>query len=220
MATEVSPPRSPRQRPRGRLLRGGVPGNERLTALAGAVLFLLLAAEGATILNVHALVTAHIVIGMVVVAAVALKLASTGWRFTHYYAGDTRYRESGPPHPFMRLLAPVLVVLTASVLATGIMLAVLGPERGPWLFLHKASFVLWFAITSLHVLVYMWRVPGLIVADLRARAARRSGSFVPGRWARISAVVVALAAGALLAGYTAHLANPWHSFVHVEGGQG
>ena len=119
----------PERRPR--FLRGGVAGNERLTALAGSVLFLLLAAEGATILSIHALVTAHIVIGMVVTAVVGLKLISTGWRFTRYYTGDVRFRTAGSPHPFMRVLAPGLVALIAAVLGTGIVLVLVGRDTDP-----------------------------------------------------------------------------------------
>jgi len=190
---------------RARLLRDGIAGNERLTALAGSVLFLLLAAEGVTILSVQALVTAHVVIGMVVTAVVGLKLVSTGWRFTRYYTGDSRFRQAGPPNPFMRVLAPVLVALTAAVLGTGILLLLVGRDSGPWLFLHKASFVLWFAITSLHVLVYAWRVPRLIAGDLLPRAA----AVVAGRWVRLTAVVVALAVGVGLAATVVHDAGPW-----------
>lgn len=202
---------------RPRLLRGGVAGNERLTALAGSVLFLLLAAEGVTILRIHALVTAHVVIGMIVTGVVGLKLMSTGWRFARYYTGDVRFRTAGPPHPFMRVLAPILVVLTAAVLGTGIVLVLVGPDSGPWLFLHKASFVLWLAVTSLHVLVYLWRVPRLIAGDLLPRAA----GVLSGRWVRLTAVVVALAVGAGLAAITAHDARPWtHRAGHHLGDDG
>src|SRR6476646_2918164 len=100
VVTDARPDAAPAGR-RARWLRGGVAGNERLTALAGSTLFLLLAAEGVTILSIHALVTAHIVIGMVVTAVVGLKVVSTGWRFTRYYAGDARFRQAGPPLPFM-----------------------------------------------------------------------------------------------------------------------
>lgn len=190
---------------RPRALRGGVAGNERLTALAGSVLFLLLAAEGVTILRIDALVTAHVVIGMIVTAVVGLKLLSTGWRFTRYYTGDARFRSAGPPHPFLRMLAPVLVALTATVLGTGILLALAGPDSGPWLFLHKASFVLWFAVTSLHVLAYIWRVPRLIAGDLLPRAT----AALAGRSLRLTAVVMSLAAGIGLAAALAHDAGPW-----------
>jgi hypothetical protein len=204
VTTENPPMTGASDRP-ARWLRGGVAGNERLTALAGTCLFLLLAAEGFTILNVHALVVAHVVIGMVVTAVVGLKLVSTGWRFTRYYSGDRRFREAGPPHPFMRVLAPVLVLLTGAVLGTGIMLILVGRDSGPWLFLHKATFVLWLAVTSLHVLAYLWRVPRLVGQDLLPRI----GAALPGRWLRLTSVVVALAVGAGLAAFTAHSARPW-----------
>ena len=42
-------------------------GNARMTGLTAAVLLVLLAAEGLTVLQVHALLTPHVVIGMVLV---------------------------------------------------------------------------------------------------------------------------------------------------------
>ena len=49
---------------------GGAEGNERLTALTGAVLLLLLAAEGVTILRLGRLLTAHFFIGMLLLGPV------------------------------------------------------------------------------------------------------------------------------------------------------
>jgi hypothetical protein len=39
-------------------------------------------------------------------------------------------------------------------------LALLGRDTGPIpvLLLHKASFVCWIAVTSVHVLTYLWRL--------------------------------------------------------------
>lgn len=42
-----------------RLLRGGSDGNEQLTALVGTLLLIVLAVEGATLLNLRSLLTAH-----------------------------------------------------------------------------------------------------------------------------------------------------------------
>ena len=50
---------------------GGPEGNARLTGMTAAVLLVLLAAEGLTILQVHSLITPHVVIGMVLVPFVA-----------------------------------------------------------------------------------------------------------------------------------------------------
>lgn len=126
--------------PRG---SGGAEGNERLTAMTGAVLLVLLAAEGFTILSLGQLLTPHFFIGMLLLGPVALKAGSTMYRFIRYYAGSAPYRRKGPPAPLLRLLGPVIIASTAVVFGTGIALAVTGPAgRQPWLFLHKASFVL------------------------------------------------------------------------------
>ena len=55
--------------------------NARLTAANAAVLLVLLAAEGVTILRVRALLTPHVFIGVVLIPPVLLKMASTSWRF-------------------------------------------------------------------------------------------------------------------------------------------
>ncbi len=151
---------------------GGAEGNERLTALTGAVLLVLLAAEGFTILSVRQMLTPHFFIGMLLLGPVALKLGSTVYRFTRYYTGSAPYRRKGPPSPLLRLLGPVVVAATVGVFGSGIMLAVAGPGHAwPWMFLHKGSFVVWFGAMSIHVLAYLSRIPGLVAADLRGRRA-------------------------------------------------
>jgi len=186
-------------------MRGGPDGNERLTATAGAVLFLLLAAEGVTILSIGQLLSPHVFIGMLLIPPVALKLGSTGWRFARYYRGRPEYREKGPPLLPLRLLAPVVVASTVAVFATGVALLALGPSgRSPVLTLHKASFVVWLVATGVHVLAYVWRVPRLAFADWRPGASAVSGA--PARRLLIGG---AIAAGAILAVTTVQYASPW-----------
>jgi len=186
-------------------MRGGPDGNERLTATAGAVLFLLLAAEGVTILSIGQLLSPHVFIGMLLIPPVALKLGSTGWRFARYYRGRPEYREKGPPLLPLRLLAPVVVASTMAVFATGVALLALGPSgRGLVLTLHKASFVVWLVATGVHVLAYVWRVPRLAFADWRPGASAVSGA--PARRLLIGG---AIAAGAILAVTTVQYASPW-----------
>jgi len=60
-------------------------------------------------------------IGMVLIPPVALKLGSTGYRFARYYLGSPVYRAKGPPLLPLRLLAPVLVLTTLLVFATGVL---------------------------------------------------------------------------------------------------
>src|SRR5438552_12957865 len=119
-------------------------GNERLTAAAGVILLVLLAVEGVTILSIRQLLSWHIVVGMLLIGPVLLKLASTGYRFVRYYTGNAEYRRKGPPELILRLIAPVVVLSTTGVLATGVVLLIVGPQhRDPWLLLHKVSFILW-----------------------------------------------------------------------------
>src|SRR6476620_9462198 len=83
----------PLRRPR----LGGTIGNATLTRAVAAVLTLLLAAEGITILDLGGLRTPHMFIGLVLLGPLAVKLGSTGYRFARYYGGARPYREEGPP---------------------------------------------------------------------------------------------------------------------------
>jgi hypothetical protein len=182
--------------------------NERLTATTATVLLALLAVEGLTILSIRQLLSLHIIIGLALIPPVALKLASTGYRFFRYYTGDAAYVERGPPHLAMRLLAPLLVVSTLTVLGSGVALLALGPERHRDLILglHKASFVVWFVVTGIHVLVYLPRLP-------RALASRRAG-------ARIGLVAASVAAGGVLPAGAYSLADPWLHRAHEHEREG
>src|SRR5436305_7930287 len=67
---------------------GGPAGNARLTAWTGALLFVLLAVEGVTILDLGGLLTWHLVVGILLIPPALVKTATTGWRIVRYYAGD------------------------------------------------------------------------------------------------------------------------------------
>ena len=107
----------------------GVEANARLTGMTAALLLVLLAVEGVTILRIGRLLTLHVLIGMVVVPPVLLKIGSTTWRFARYYLGSPEYRRKGPPPAILRLLGPFLVVLTLAVLGSGIALLLGPPSR-------------------------------------------------------------------------------------------
>lgn len=136
-----------------RLFSGGSDGNEQLTAIVGTVLLVVLAIEGATLINLRSLLTLHAFVGMLLIPVVPLKLASTGWRMLRYYLRGEEYVRLGPPHVALRLIvAPVIVVSTIVLLATGVALLALDETQGAIVGLHKASFVVWLGATSLHVL--------------------------------------------------------------------
>ena len=207
------------RRQTARAWTGGAEGNERLTALTGTVLLLLLAAEGVTILRLGRLLTLHFFIGMLLLGPVALKAGSTIYRFARYYAGSVPYRRKGPPAPLLRLLGPVIIASTAGVFGTGIVLAVAGPvHRQPWLFLHKASFVIWFCVMTVHVLAYLPRLPRLLAGEARNTAggaavgprAARGAAVLGGRGVRLTLLLASLVAGLVIAMLTIHLAAPWH----------
>lgn len=185
----------------------GAEGNERLTALTGAVLLIGFAVEGVTVLSVRQLLTLHVFLGMLLIGPVVLKICSTGYRFTRYYTGAAAYVRKGPPAPLLRLLGPFVILTSLAVLGTGVVLGIAGPGSGPWLLLHKASFVLWLGVMAIHVLAYAWRLPRILLGT-RDGAARVA---VPGGPARWLLVAGALASGLLAAVLTVHLGAPWHA---------
>jgi hypothetical protein len=184
---------------------GGPEGNARLTGMTAALLIVLLAIEGVTILFLRPLLSVHIFVGMLLIPPVLLKLGSTGWRFARYYLGADAYRAKGPPSLAMRMLAPLVVAATAGLFSTGVALIVLGPHegRGIVLGLHKASFVIWLVVTGIHILVYAPRLPRLLSADFRPQT--RLG----GPQLRRGALAGALVAGTTLAAASFPLAEPW-----------
>jgi hypothetical protein len=190
---------------------GGSEGNRRLTGSTAVVLLILMAAEGATLLAIRPLVSVHVFLGMLLVPPVALKVASTGYRFVRYYTGSREYRLAGAPHPLLRLLGPVVVLSTTALFATGVAAIVLGPDRGSIIGLHKASFVVWFAAMAAHVLGHIVRAPRLATADWR------SGERLPGASVRAWLLVGTLVAGLILALATVHLAGAWHHMRAFDG---
>ncbi|MGH3274127.1 MAG: hypothetical protein ACRDNZ_07355 [Streptosporangiaceae bacterium] len=187
----------------------GAAGNERLTALTGAVLLVGFAAEGVTLLALGRLLTLHFFLGMMLIGPVALKICSTCYRFIRYYARARPYVRRGPPAPLLRALGPLVIITSVTVLGTGIMLAVTGPRPGPWLLLHKASFVLWFAVMAVHVLAYAWRVPRILLGSTSPADPVLARTPVPGGAARLLLVTLAAVGGLLIALLTMHLVTPW-----------
>lgn len=172
-------------------------GNARLTALTGVMLLVLFAAEIVTeILGVRNVLTAHVVIGYLLAPPVLVKLGSTGWRMAKYYRGDPDYRRRGAPRTHLRMLGPVMVVLTVALVGSGI-LAYNGPHslHAPALDVHKVSFYLWLVAVVAHVVPHFLEAVGQAAADLLGRAGVR----VPGAAARRALVLGALALGVVLA---------------------
>jgi hypothetical protein len=194
-----------------RLFVGGTEGNRRLTSTTAAVLLVLLAAEGATLLALRPLLSVHIFLGVMLIPVVGLKLASTGYRFARYYLRDAAYLLEGPPRLLMRMLvAPFVVASTLGLFASGVALLIVGPDGGLVLGIHKAAFVVWIVALSAHVLAYALRLLHLIRSDF-GDASPAAG--VP---VRRFVVAAALVVGATLAIATLPLAHPWVHRSHRE----
>jgi hypothetical protein len=170
---------------------GGSAANEQLTAIVAALLILLLAVEGATLLQLTSLLTVHAFVGMLLIPIVALKLGSTSWRVLRYYRGGEEYVRRGPPRAVLRMfVSPVVVLSTLVLLGTGVALLVLGQTDGTVVGLHKASFFVWVGATGIHVLAHVLQLTRV----LHAR--------IPGVAGRLGLVAASVAAGALLATVT------------------
>lgn len=118
----------------------------------------------------------------------------------------------------MRLTAPIVVASTLVVFATGILLLIVGPSgRGQYLFLHKASFVIWLAVTAVHVLGHLVDLRRSLQPTHTTNPLSGSSAGAAGRWlalagALVGGVVLAIALIPQFAPWTAHAA-----FVHHHG---
>src|SRR5256885_13473696 len=152
--------------------RSGVIGNERLTALAGAVLLVLILLELVSSANLHALLPLHIFVGVFLAGPLVVKLGSTGYRFVRYYTKSPAYVRSGPPRLPLRGLAPLLLVTTLAVVGSGIGLVVAGPAQAGLLRpLHSLSVVLWLALIAA-LLLYPGAAPWVVL--------NQAGQKIPG----------------------------------------
>ena len=187
-------------------------GNERLTAAVGAILVVLTLIEIATLLlGLHSFLSAHVFVGLVLLPPVAVKLATTGWRFARYYTLNPAYREKGAPQILMRLLAPILVLATVALFGSGV---AMGVTHGEALRIarqvHGPSSVVWLIAIGIHVLVYGLRALRAIAADLAAR----SRAAVTGARLRAAVVAVTIVAGVAVGLATLPVDHDW---LHLSG---
>lgn len=193
---------------------GGPAGNARLTAWVGLVLLVAFVAELVTLLNVTALISWHIAIGVLLVPPALVKTATTSWRILRYYTGNRAYQQAGPPPLLLRFLGPLVVVSTLAVLGSGLALIAVGPGssrtslmavagmRISLLTIHQATFIGWAVATGLHVIARIgpavrlaFRPPG------RSRLAGMTG--------RALALLATVTLGVIAAVIVLDLATSW-----------
>ena len=187
-----------RRSPLRRLIAGGTDGNEQLTAATSLVLLVLLGVLGVTIVQIGPLLNVHMFIGILLIGPIALKMASTGYRFARYYTANPGYRAKGPPPTALRLIAPMVVLSTVVVFASGVALLLAGPtSRGTLTPLHKVSFIVWLVFVAPHVLGHLVELPSALRAD--RVAGHPWDDHGSGRAARAISVAGALVGGLVLA---------------------
>jgi hypothetical protein len=192
----------------GRLRRRLNPdGNERLTAIAGLTLIVLSGVEYLTLLlGLQRFLSWHVFVGFVLLPPLALKLASTGWRFMRYYTRNVDYREKGAPQIVMRLLAPLLVGFTILLFGSGV---AMGLVHGQALALarriHGPAAFCWTLLVGAHALVYLRRALWSTREDLVPRTRRA----VAGAVGRMVALGAAVAAGVVLGMATLPAQHHW-----------
>ncbi|MDE3130735.1 MAG: hypothetical protein KGL16_06235 [Acidobacteriota bacterium] len=199
IAERMNPPRArvARRSRFHRLFGGGTDGNEQLTAVAGVILLVLFAVLGVTILFIGQLLWLHLFLGVLLVGPVALKMASTGYRFARYYTSNPAYRRKGPPPLLMRALGPFVVLSTVGVFLSGLLLLLDGPGSSALLRAsHKVTFFAWLAAVGLHVLWHLAELPSALRA---VRHAERRDRDLPGSSGRGLIVILSLAGGLGLA---------------------
>ena len=185
----------------------GVVGNERLTALAGAVLLVLILVELVSSASLHEGIAIHIFVGVGLCGPLVVKVGSTFYRFLRYYTGSLAFVRRGPPRLPLRVLAPLLLVTTLVVIGSGIGLVVTGPaQAGPLLPMHNLSVLVWLPMIAIHVFAYIWRTPRLVADDWSKQSGR---SLAPGRGLRLGVNLGALLAGAVAAILLFPGATPW-----------
>jgi hypothetical protein len=193
----------------------GVESNARLTAATAVVLLILFAVEGATLLGIRAHLDVHVFIGMLLIPPVLLKIGSTTWRFARYYSGSPPYRHKGPPPALLRLLGPVLVVLTVILLTSGVAL-VLVPHAlgGRLLLIHKASFFVWFAAMTIHVIGHIIETAKLAPLDLGRRTRVQVAGASARQWSLVAALAVGCVLGVVMLGPTTTYLHGHRLFHH------
>ena len=193
---------------------GGPQGNRNLTALLGALLLAGVLVElGTLLLGVRQTMPVHIAVGVALIPLVAVKLGSTGWRMIRYYTRNPAYRADGPPRPFLRGIAPLVVGSTVALLGSGVGLVFAGPHARYFNAVHSASFAIFLVVVGTHALAHLPKLRRFAFADWA------SGRRTQGHALRRGLVAFALVAGGSFAVAAVETASPWlTAFGHGLGG--
>jgi hypothetical protein len=108
----------------------------------------------------------------------------------------------------LRLMAPIVVISTVVVFASGVALLFAGPgSRQSLLPIHKVSFFVWLAFTGVHVLAHLPKIAPALRDDYGSSA--QLGPDIGGRSGRGLALAGALTGGVVLAILVIPQFAPW-----------
>lgn len=196
---------------------GGPAGNARLTAWTGLLVLALFLVEVGTVVDLGRFMSWHVVVGVLLVPTALLKTGTTGWRIMNYYTKKAPYHRAGPPPMPLRLLGPLVILVTFAVLGSGLLLIALGPSSSRTGFLtllgyhldavgvHKAAVVAWAGVISLHTGSRL--IPALRIVT----ESRRRGLQVPGGISRLVVLMTTLVVAIVAAIIVFKLSSPWLS---------
>jgi hypothetical protein len=182
-------------RERRHLRLGGSRGNEILTSVNALVLIALIGAQLVTLLALDSMIRVHLFVGVVLLGPVALKLATTGYRFVRYYTGAREYRRKGAPPMLLRAIAPLFVAATIGLLASGVGMLLAGDGEGVARGVHVASFWVWIGCLAVHVVL---NVPEAL-RNVRAEWFTRARERIAGTELRAALLLSSVLGGLLLA---------------------
>ena len=160
----------------------GVGGNARLTAVTGVILLALLVLEIASAVFFFLLAAnlaalggpaydvirpVHFFVGFMLMPLIAIKLISTGYRFSRYYLRDRAYHEAGPPRPVPRVIAPILIGSSVTLFASGVEMWSFRNQFGyAWTAIHNTSAVVFTVTLAVHIVVHVRNAHRTAAAEL------------------------------------------------------
>lgn len=195
----------------------GVAGNARLTSLAGVVLLALITVQVVSAVFFALLVDnvtlpvgplydvvrpVHFFVGFMLMPLIAIKLASTGYRFAKYYTRNPAYHRAGPPRAVPRLIAPVLIGSAIILVASGVeMWSYQNQFSLAWTAIHNVAAFTFVSVVALHIVLHIRDAHRDAAADLAGAPASSNPPAVgppPGAITRRALIGGGVAFGAVL----------------------
>lgn len=171
--------------------------NERITVIAGALLFVFIIVELFITSSVRSLGTEHVFVGILLSGPLVVKMLSTGYRFFRYYTKSPKYVRQGPPNSVLRILAPFLVLTTLLVFTSGYLM-VFGHNFNFYLKIHAVSCALWLPLLIIHIYAYIRKVLSVVSSNRNTSTKRPTSNKKAGLGINIAGLIIGVIASIAL----------------------